>query len=671
MDNNFHHFDCLNLDVIIVNVFKTVENNTLNFTIRQAKTKLSLTFSINILINEDKHQVFINTDNGTFNSQILNNLHGFSKNESNILKNIEEEGELKLIGLKDYNKFKLVVNYSVNGPILTYDMNREINNQDNDISVNNKNSINIIKDEIKKCRTDIINLNKQIEDISLQNINLKDILQEQNHMINKISMHISDIYYNHLNINNNINNNNSYLENEYSKPRPTYISHKSYEPEKAISKLKKSIDEYNNNIKEYFKSNSNNKSNISRNDLMDKSHYSYGNGSISIIKKEKVNTKNKQLNNNVNNNKKIKFTSDVSIDSKLNLHNKFNESIAFDSSTNNIEIKGNSPLLNKNDKLKLFNLKKKDYMFGNYKIKALEKFNKNFIAFSNGTNIDIYNTIALLKSDDDNDNNNNSNLITFGFKNNDDQFSLKGCDKKITALLSFNSKHLISGDEYGKILIWNLITKNIEKIIEHSKKEITSLITINSIYFASSSKDNSINVINQSDGTLLFKLLGHTAPVNKIILIENNKLLSISYDSTAKLWNLNSNVEMFTFNFNKKANCLCKLEDNLAALGFDDGSIEIVSYSLFNVLYNLTFVFDKDKCNDIVSATISNIIYFKDYILGSVSFDYSLRLWNYSTRTCLKSYNAGYAIDNIISIEDNQLVTCGGHENSKVSIWTS
>ncbi len=114
----------------------------------------------------------------------------------------------------------------------------------------------------------------------------------------------------------------------------------------------------------------------------------------------------------------------------------------------------------------------------------------------------------------------------------------------------------------------------------------------------SSSSDGKINIWPLSDpvgpnedtsDTLCTSLEEHKSCVSSLLLLpEENRLISGSWDSSIKIWDLNSLKCVNTFDKKVGVNCLCLLENkNELACGKIDGQIDVFDLVTFKDAYSI------------------------------------------------------------------------------------
>jgi WD40 repeat protein len=155
----------------------------------------------------------------------------------------------------------------------------------------------------------------------------------------------------------------------------------------------------------------------------------------------------------------------------------------------------------------------------------------------------------------------------------------KGHNSKInTITFDKSGKYLLSGDDEGKILLWDIATGKIIKSHSNGK-------TINQIVMAANPQEiivagvePTIKVINFVTGAVVKTIVGHKDLVNSVAVSFNNKyLLSGSNDKSAKMWDLRTLKEIRTLPVDcwKVTAVAFTLDSRYCATACNNGSIKI------------------------------------------------------------------------------------------------
>ncbi|CAF1082042.1 unnamed protein product, partial [Brachionus calyciflorus] len=204
-------------------------------------------------------------------------------------------------------------------------------------------------------------------------------------------------------------------------------------------------------------------------------------------------------------------------------------------------------------------------------------------------------------------------------------FNLTGHTSAVQSIEYLPDKYLASGDENGKIIIWNLLNQTKHTVLIHNGS-VRSLILINHTTFASAAS-NSIKLWSiESFTTKLTIEDAHSSDIIGLRYFSNN-LFSISSDGIVKSWHnfvlklqmdINCNVSNFDIDSNGNLACGCI-----------NGSIRI--YSIQSHSFLLINSFDHNKA-------LFSLCFLESGYLVSGGRDGTLNVWNYSTSSNLLSF---------------------------------
>ena len=180
-----------------------------------------------------------------------------------------------------------------------------------------------------------------------------------------------------------------------------------------------------------------------------------------------------------------------------------------------------------------------------------KEINKEEIKYNNNKTQNIESLIKINKEN----NKNIFELIEILFKNIDDIENIK--NKKIIINIINNTKFKIKNLEENESLIkyYNTNYININQkfqlnyinSIKNIKETINSIISLTENNFCLISSDSTIKIYNNENSILT--LSGHTNKVISVIMLNNKKrLVSISNDSTIRIWDISNGENIKTIN---------------------------------------------------------------------------------------------------------------------------
>jgi len=116
-----------------------------------------------------------------------------------------------------------------------------------------------------------------------------------------------------------------------------------------------------------------------------------------------------------------------------------------------------------------------------------------------------------------------------------------------TLAFSPDSARLASAGDDGQVMIWDWHTKTLLHQLPHGVP-IASMCWCGSDRLAIGRSDNSIQIVELPQANIVARLVGHTGTVSCLLWqADNNQLLSGSFDTTLRIWSLQS-VESIAMN---------------------------------------------------------------------------------------------------------------------------
>lgn len=218
---------------------------------------------------------------------------------------------------------------------------------------------------------------------------------------------------------------------------------------------------------------------------------------------------------------------------------------------------------------------------------------------------------------------------------------------------------MIAGLTNKEIVVFDVNQQNVKrKLTGHSDSVYFVKMLRDGVTLGSASADSTIKLWNINTGALLRTLTGHKGTVTSIdqSLSNANLLISGSADSSIKVWNLTSYTEIRTINrphgIKKDVTMVKALPNgnNFASAGTD---FNIIIWNGLTQL--LTLIGHTDAIWDMELIS--------DGTLASISYDFSLRIWNTTSGAQLQVYNPLNAkLNNIRQVSSNPIVlACVGN----------
>ncbi len=159
-----------------------------------------------------------------------------------------------------------------------------------------------------------------------------------------------------------------------------------------------------------------------------------------------------------------------------------------------------------------------------------------------------------------------------------------------------------------------------------------SFLTINESILATGTGCSEILFIDLKTGEIINKLEGHTSMVFSLKLIDNQILVSGSWDKTIKLWDLKSNNLKQTLNENSTIKSVEIIDNNILACALDDGKISI--WDIKNGTKINTIIHGDDST---FLNRVDNLLLLRDGNLMSSDLFSVIKIWNTTSWTLIKT----------------------------------
>jgi WD40 repeat protein len=148
----------------------------------------------------------------------------------------------------------------------------------------------------------------------------------------------------------------------------------------------------------------------------------------------------------------------------------------------------------------------------------------------------------------------------------------------ISCLTEYKPGFLACGADDGEVSVWDLENDEHKVLGKHASK-VNDLRPIHDGLLVSCSKDGSVVVWDPAAffQPVVHTLTGHRGPVSGVGILgenTNSKLVSVSWDKTAKLWDIGGPRLVGTFKIDM-VSCMATLPDGRIACGSVDGCVRV------------------------------------------------------------------------------------------------
>ena len=153
-------------------------------------------------------------------------------------------------------------------------------------------------------------------------------------------------------------------------------------------------------------------------------------------------------------------------------------------------------------------------------------------------------------------------------------------ESHIYSLCLISDNQIASGGGNGSISIWNLDNLTRVKTFKAHEDWVSYLLSVDNtkLISCSSGKDKKIKVSNLDTFECIKVLIGHSDLVYYLELASDGRLFSCSSDRTVKIWQIETGEELKSIQFDHRVYCVQSLNQNLIAVGLQNGEIEIYDF---------------------------------------------------------------------------------------------
>ncbi|KAI8828731.1 WD40-repeat-containing domain protein [Chytriomyces cf. hyalinus JEL632] len=237
--------------------------------------------------------------------------------------------------------------------------------------------------------------------------------------------------------------------------------------------------------------------------------------------------------------------------------------------------------------------------------------------------------------------------------------------------LQFDDSILITGSSDSTIMVWNLPstkpssaataatqppsnTLSPTRILKSHKQSVLN-IKFDSRWIVSCSKDKTIKVWSQTDGSLLRTLKGHKAAVNAV-QFKGNVCVSASGDRTIKVWNLETGETLKTLVGHLRGIACIQFDGNVIVSGSSDRTIRIWNVHTGQLIRTL------EGHTELVRT-----LQFDQTRIVSGSYDRSIKIWDMKSGAHLFSLDAHQ--NRVFKVQFNacRIVSCS--QDQRIIVW--
>lgn len=215
----------------------------------------------------------------------------------------------------------------------------------------------------------------------------------------------------------------------------------------------------------------------------------------------------------------------------------------------------------------------------------------------------------------------------------------------------------------GKNLFLKKKYKCIKRYSNAHQDFIEKLIILKNGKIASLSYDFTIKIwdIEGISKKPIFILKGHSNRVTDIIQYTNTLIASVSQDKTIRKWNMNTGKEIYCYEMKHPFFCICPATDITVCCGGSDKTLRFYDLSVDKQIEEL---FILEGHSDVVTC----LIQVNSFTIASGSSDNSIRFWDFEKRKHLFTLEGHSSGISCLKLLKDKRFASGSYDNS-IIIW--
>ncbi|KAJ3378263.1 hypothetical protein HDU92_007551 [Lobulomyces angularis] len=228
--------------------------------------------------------------------------------------------------------------------------------------------------------------------------------------------------------------------------------------------------------------------------------------------------------------------------------------------------------------------------------------------------------------------------------------------KEACYCLEFDNEKIIGGSRDNTIIIWNIKTGRIQKILLGHESPVLCFAS-NDGYLISGSSDKSIIVWNLESGEILQSLVGHEESVLSVKYYEGF-VISSSRDKTIKIWNFETGVLKKTLNGHREAINSLSVKNGIIVSASGDRTIKIWDFKSGELQRTL-----KGHSRGIACVQFDG-----DNCIASGSSDGTIKIWDLKSGDVLKTLNGHTELVRTLQFNKDMKLVSGSYD-STIKVW--
>jgi WD40 repeat protein len=220
----------------------------------------------------------------------------------------------------------------------------------------------------------------------------------------------------------------------------------------------------------------------------------------------------------------------------------------------------------------------------------------------------------------------------------------------------------------SQIIIWEAMSGKAQAHFYFAGSK--SMVALGSGLFAAAGDDSTFRILNaftaDIQATFDDTAGGHSGAVNALTLLSNGYLASGSFDTTIKIWNINSNNLISTFDqqdgHRTPVTVLLALDNNYLASGSEDGTVKVWDINGLQLKYSFSDANQGHKLR--ITALLAHL----NFVLISASEDNTIIIWDLN-QGAMRFTLTGHtnAVNCLAYISDKRFAS--GSSDTYLKIW--
>ncbi len=209
---------------------------------------------------------------------------------------------------------------------------------------------------------------------------------------------------------------------------------------------------------------------------------------------------------------------------------------------------------------------------------------------------------------------------------------------------------MVSGSQDNTIRIWKLSTgETLNTINVYSQVNVLRVFSIQykQVVCGKIGSSNNLEIYNYNTSALIQTLVGHSDHVLSIEILSDQFMASGGHENKVIIWDLFTySIKFNLTGHTSAAYCMKRLSSNMLASGDLNGLIIVWNWLTGERIFNLT---GHSNILDLNSLDL-----YDDQTLISGSIDKTVKLWNITNGTLIRSIDVDFGINTLVMLKSSE-----------------